>query len=120
MLVLTSGDAGVGEICKQWSLIGGGVRGSGNINNAIRECVGYGVELSPVYDIGYIFDAYGESVGNEALSILDELNNVEIDWSENDLVQAAKLAVGTVCRKYPFIDEGSRMAMEWKFTFDWR
>ena len=120
MLVLTSGDAGVGEICKQWSLIGGGVRGSGNINNAIRECVGCGVELSPVYDIGYIFDAYGESVGNEALSILDELNNVEIDWSENDLVQAAKLAVATVCRKYPFIDEDSKMAMEWKFTFDWR
>ena len=96
------------------------MRGSGNINNAIRECVGCGVELSPVYDIGYIFDAYGESVGNEALSILDELNNVEIDWSENDLVQAAKLAVGTVCRKYPFIDEDSKMAMEWKFTFDWR
>ena len=96
------------------------MRGSGNINNAIRECVGYGVELSPVYDIGYIFDAYGESVGNEVLSILDELNNVEIDWSENDLVQAAKLAVGTVCRKYPFIDEDSKMAMEWKFTFDWR
>ena len=67
------------------------MRGSGNINNAIRECVGCGVELSPVYDIGYIFDAYGESVGNEALSILDELNKVEIDWSENDLVQAAKL-----------------------------
>ena len=96
------------------------MRGSGNINKAIREYVGYGVEVSPVNDIGYIFDAYGESVGNEVLSILDELNKVEIDWSESDLVQAAKLAVATVCRKYPFIDEGSRMAMEWKFTFDWR
>ena len=96
------------------------MRGSGNINKAIREYVGYGVEVSPVNDIGYIFDAYGKSVGNEVVSILDWLNKVEIDWSENDLVQAAKLAVGTVCRKYPFIDEDSKMAMEWKFTFDWR
>ena len=120
MIVLARGDGGVGEICKQWSLRGGGVRGSGNINNAIRECVGYGVEVSPVNDIDYVFDAYGKGVGSEVVSILDELNKVEIDWSENDLVQAAKLAVGTVCRKYPFIDEDSKMAMEWKFTFDWR
>ncbi len=120
MLVLTSGDAGVGEICKQWSLRGGGVRGSGNINKAIRGCVGYGVEVSPVNDIGYVFDAYGESVGNEVLSIFNELNKVEIDWSENDLVQAAKLAVASICRRYPFVDEDSKMAMEWKFTFDWR
>lgn len=120
MLVLTSGDAGVGEICKQWFLRGGGVRGSGNINKAIRECVGYGVEVSSVNDIGYIFDAYGKGVENEVVSILDGLNKVEINWSENDLVQAAKLAVATVCRRYPFIDEDSKMAMEWKFTFDWR
>lgn len=91
-----------------------------NINKAIRACVGYGVEVSPVNNVGYVFDAYGESVGNEVLSILDELNKVEIDWSESDLVQAAKLAVATVCRKYPFVDENSKMAKEWKFTFDWR
>ena len=84
------------------------------------ECVGYGVEVSPVNDIGYVFDAYGESVGNEVLSIFNELNKVEIDWSENDLVQAAKLAVASICRRYPFVDEDSKMAMEWKFTFDWR
>lgn len=96
------------------------MRGFENLNNAIGECVGYGVEVSPVDNIGFVFDAYGESVGNEVFSILDELNKVEIDWSENDLVQAAKLAVATVCQKYPFIDEGSKRAMEWKFTFDWR
>ena len=90
------------------------------INDAIRMCVGYGVLASPANDIDHVFDVYGEEVGGEVASILDELNSIEIEWGENDLVRAAKLAVGEICRKYPFIDEDSKLAMEWKFTFEWR
>lgn len=90
------------------------------INKAIRECVGYGVEISPGNNIDYIFDCYGENVGREVVSIFEELNKAEVEWGENDLAQAARLAVDQVCKKYPFIDERSKMALEWKFTFDWR
>ncbi len=90
------------------------------VNKAIRECVGYGVEIWPGNNIDYIFDYYGENVGLEVVSIFEELNKAEVEWGENDLAQAARLAVDKVCKKYSFIDERSKMALEWKFAFDWR
>lgn len=90
------------------------------MNDAIKIYVGYGKSIAPVNDLDFLEGNYDLKVKNQVLSIFDELNRIQIDWNKLDLVQAAKMAVAEICEKYPFIEEDTKKAMEWKFTFDWR
>jgi hypothetical protein len=94
------------------------------ISQAIVLYIGYGVSLSPINDRNKITDTFGmqktEELVNKVILIIEEANQVSIDWSQMDLATAGKVVWTAMHNRYPDIEIQALDAIAWKFTFDWR
>jgi len=96
------------------------MHGKKSINDALKEYIGFGTLLSPRSDVAALVNNYDFEINKKIFEILEELDTVQVDWNKFDLEHAAEFAVGEVFKKFTFLDEDSKKALAWKFTFDWR
>ena len=86
--------------------------------------LGFGVEISPSSNQQKVVSVYGAekaaSMIKNVIAIVDEANDVTVDWSKVDLAGAGKLVRDAMHKAHPDLDEVELDAIAWKFTFDWR
>jgi hypothetical protein len=92
-----------------------------NLCLAIVAFLGFGESAWPLHDRDRVTDVFGPELLEKVLSILDEVDSVDMDWSNNlALADAGALVRCEMQSRYPELDDAALDAIAWKYTFDWR
>ena len=94
------------------------------ISNALVQYLGYGLNSSPVANLEKLVGLYGLDTGTALAmdigKLIEEVNQIPIDWGNGDLELAGKAVRTEIHRRYQFLEDRALDAIVWKFTFDWR
>lgn len=95
-----------------------------NLSKAIEIFLQWGESSFPKENKARVSEIFGPSEGLELLAcievILRKLNEIEPDWSVDNLESAARKAVTTVRQAFPELDDNACLALEWAYTWWWK
>lgn len=88
---------------------------------AIVAYLGFGESAFPRHDRDKVIEIFGHELLENVLSILGEVDRLEVDWSAGlSLADAGKLVRGEMEQRHPEFSDLALDAIAWKYTFDWR
>lgn len=95
-----------------------------DLSKAIVLYLGFGTDRSPSKNRARLVDTFGSSRA-EALqflvqSLLEELSEIQVDWSVHSLHSAGEMVRAEMRSRHPDLSDAAARALAWKFTWDWR
>lgn len=97
---------------------------TGDLSTAIVLFLGFGSASSPRKDSARLVQEFGAAQGalyeTQVLSVIDEVGDIAVDWSQHSLQSAGEMVRAEMQRRHPDLSDEALRALAWKFTFDWR
>lgn len=94
------------------------------LNLAVARFLGYGATIHPDESSRRLIDEFGADIAAqlepEVKRLLNELNQLQPDWSKHSLVTAGAWAKKEMHHRHPELDSEALDALEWAFTWWWR
>lgn len=95
-----------------------------DVSKGVVIFTGYGVESHPGEYIDRVINVFGkqesERVLKEIEQILEDMNQLNPDWSLLSLSDAGIWAKGKIRDRYPYLSVEALNALEWTFTWWWK
>lgn len=94
------------------------------LNLAIALYVGYGVTSFPKPNGERLIAEFGKddagALEAEVCKVLADVDEIQIDWSQNDLEGAISLVISELLRTHPYLDKSALSAIRWHFSYLWK
>ena len=94
------------------------------LSQAVVLYLGWGSAPSPRQDQSQLVRQFGVLRGaeleREVKSLLEQVNQIDVDWTIYPLESAGELVRSYLQSSHPDLTDAAVDALVWKFTFDWR
>jgi hypothetical protein len=86
--------------------------------------LGRGISPYPKRDPERLTERFGNGDGFDLIryvqSVLDEMYDVQPDWSQGDLASETDKALNRVRTNHPELSDDALAALRWSFSWDWK
>jgi hypothetical protein len=93
------------------------------VSDAIVIFLGFGSSPFPVKDRAALSRRFGlatPELERQVTILLDELNQIDVNWSIYTLATAGSMVEDLLRARHPNLSDAAIRALAWKFTFDWK
>jgi hypothetical protein len=92
------------------------------LSRLIVEYIGYGRYAIPSRTWANVdlSSTEGETKSTEVLRILEQLDNVQVDWDDKTLVEGAHEARRDMAAHHEELTDEALDALEWAFAYEWK